>query len=947
MNPHRPSITLILLLIFLFSPPFLRGEELISAIEFVSNVQIDEEEIRTVLSLKEGEPLSPEVVDRAIHELYDTGLFRNILVYSEMRNGKIIIIFYLYGKDVVKKINFKGNRFITSKRLRRNIELEVNKPYSDDLLKESIERIVKLYRDKSFFNVKVESFIRGEGTGWMEVDFKINEGRRAPIDSLGFNCDSVAVRDIFYERFRYSYIYYEREKFEESVNAVKEYLIERGYWNIKVSPPELIYDPSQNTLKVRLNILSGVRYQIQFAGNRAFDADELFTVIDFDARRAEFSSILLDNWKQKLLNFYQRNGYAMASVEIQEIVQTADEHILLFTLNEGLPMRIKEIKIEGNKYFDNDKIKAMMLTKERGVFRGNIDFLYDWLYDYYPRGILIQERLKEDVENIEYRYKEAGFLNAVVNIKSINYISDSGEIIINILIKEGERIFVRDVEFEGNSNFTDDELKEIVKIEKKKPFNPWVADEGVKLLKRHYSDKGFIFSEIDVETIFIDETNEVILKYMIDEGPRAYVNKIFLTGNNVTKGYVIRRELAFGEGDILTPRGIFESQRKIYRLGFIQKASIDIKNVESDGATDLDIKVKESKFNRFDFRFGYGTAEGLRSSLEFMRKNLGGRGQTVFARADISYWLGDFSPFSDVFSSEENYFNTRVFNVGFVWPWLFRQNMDLRMNYINQERRRIYQLRSNDIIMGIERDLTRHYRGGLQYQVRFRDPLGDSQPDPRYEEKRHLGFLGFFLLHDTRNNPFEPYRGHLQTYRIDFASRNLVPGGEYDYLKFFIKGDFFTRLVKKLVVAFSLRSGYGYLLGKTDIPIEERFFLGGATSVRGFEEDSIGPTVLDQDTNERIPAGGDFMVGYNVELRFGLRKGLGFVVFTDGGNVWAQAEEADFERIISFRDLRESAGVGFRYTTPIGPLRLDLGLKLDKRKEEPLNEWHFFVGHMF
>ncbi len=947
MNLRVRSLILIALLILLSSPEFLKSEELISAIRFVSNIRIDEKELKTIISLKEGNPLSPETVDRAIRELYATGLFKNISVYSERMEEEIIITFYLYSRDVVKEINFEGNRSITSKRLRRNIKLGVNKLYSNDHLKESVERIVKLYRDSGFLDVKVESFIRGEGSGGVEVDFKINEGNRKTIDRIEFDSDSMALLDIFNKRFRYSDIYYEREKFEESVNAVTEYLIERGCWGIKVSPPELIYEPSQNTLKVRLNIKSGVRYQIQFTGNHAFDADELLKVIDFDARKAEFSSILLDDWKQKLLNFYQRNGYAMISVEIQEIAVTREEHILSFTLNEGIPMRIKEIKIEGNKYFDNDKIKAMMLTKERGPFRGNIDFLYDWLYDYYPKGILIQERLKEDVENIEYRYKEAGFLNVNVNIKSIEYNTDSGEITINILITEGERIFVHSVEFEGNVTFTEDELKGIVKIEEKKPYNPWIADEGMKLLKKHYDDQGFIFSKIEIETIFIDETNEVLLKYRIEEGPKAYVNKIFLTGNNVTKGYVIRRELAFGEGDTLTPGSIFESQRKLYRLGFIERASIDIKNVESDGATDLDVNVKESKFNKFDFRVGYGTAEGLRSSIEFTRKNLGGRGQTVFARADISYWVRDFNPFSDIFRSEENYFNTRVFNVGFVWPWLFRENMDFRINYINQERRRIYQLKSNDIILGVERNLTKHYHGGLQYQVRFRDPLGDTQPDLRYEEKRRLGLLGFFLLHDTRNNPFEPYKGHLQTYRIDFASRNLVPSGEYDYLKFFIKGDFFTRPLKKLVFAFSVRSGYGYLLGKTDIPIEERFFLGGTTSVRGFEEDSIGPTVLNPDTNEHIPKGGYFMIGYNVELRFGLRKGLGFVVFTDGGNVWEQADETDFGRIISFKGLRESAGVGLRYATPIGPLRLDLGLKLDKGKDEPLNEWHFFVGNIF
>jgi outer membrane protein insertion porin family len=947
MNLRASFILFIPLYIILSAPKSLRSEEIISAIKFISNVRIDEEELKSLVSLKELEPLRQDVIDKAIHELYATGTFRRIDVFAERTKDGVIISFYLQGRDVVRQINFIGNKFITSKRLRRNIELEVNKLYSEELLKKSVDQIIELYRDQSFFMTKVEPTVRGEGSGSISVDFKIDEGGRKNIDILEFNCETEKVREIFNKKFRYGDIYYDKEEFEESVEAITGMLIDSGYWNIKVSSPEIMYSTQESKLKVRLNIDPGIKYNMTFKGNHAFATDELLKVIDFNPHKSGFSHILLDEWKQKLVAFYQKNGYAMVSVDVEEIEITGDTHTLSFKINEGVPMRIKEIKFEGNRFFDDDKIKSMMLTKEQGIFSGNIDFLYDWMFDYYPKGILIESRLKEDIENIEYQYKEMGFLNAGVNIKSIDYLAESNEIVINILVKEGDRVFVKDVEFEGNFTFTDDELKKVVKIEQRKPFNPWLADEGIKLLKNHYDNNGFIFSKIEIENIFINETNEVLIRYKIDEGPEAHVNKIFITGNEITKGYVLRRELSFSEGEKLTPGGIFESQRKIYRLGFIERASIDIKNVEADGGTDLEVKVKEGKFNRFDFRFGYGTAEGLRSSFEFTRKNLGGRGQTIFARADISYWLRDVNPFSDIFSSEDNYFNTRVFNVGFIWPWLFRQDMDFRVNFINQERRRIYQLKSNDIILAVERDLTRHYHGGVQYQLRFRDPLGSGPSDPRYEDKRRLGFLEFFLLHDTRNNPFEPYKGHLQTYRLDFASRYLAPSGEYDYLKLFVKGDFFTRLIKKVVAAFSIRGGYGYMLGEGDIPIEERFFLGGTTSVRGFEEDSLGPVIYNEDTGEYIPAGGDFMLGYNLELRFSLRKGLGFVVFTDGGNVWKDSSEADFGKITSFRDLRESAGVGFRYATPIGPLRLDLGVKLDKRKDEPLNEWHFFVGNMF
>jgi len=937
----------IFLTLCLFIPlNILIGDEIISKINFVSNTNIDEEELKLIISLKESGQIQPDLVDESIRELYATGMFRNIQVYKEKGEAGITITFFLYGKDTVKKIYFFGNRFISDKRLLRNIPMQEKMFFTEDALKGSIDKIKSLYRDAGFFQLQIKHEVVGTGTGNVEVTFRIQEGKRKLIDEIEFNCESESVKDIFNKKFRYHDFYYDKEKFEDSLQEVADYLIGIGYWNIKISPPELLYDPSVDKLKVRVNINHGMKYQIKFTGNSHFSEAELLRAIDFDNKKLNFTAVVLEEWKKKIMEFYQRDGFAMVSVSTKMIEgkQVTEIH---FEIQEGSQMRIKEINFYGNKQFDSKKLKGLMLTKKMGIMSGNIDFLYDWMFDYYPKGILINERLTEDLENIEYFYRENGFLNVAVHLKSIESDADAGGLIINIDVKEGDRFYVAKIEMEGNTLFGDEELLKIVGIKLSEPFNPLSADAGVRALKKYYDEHGYIFSKITSEISFTQDGKGIVIKYIIDEGVKAFVSKIFLSGNDTTKGYVLRRELTFSEGDVLTPGAIFESQRKLYRLGFIDRVTVDIKDVKDDGATDLEIKVKESKFHRFDFKIGYGTAEGVRTSLEFTRKNLGGRGQTIFARADMSYWLTDFNPISDIFVSKENYFNTWVFNVGFIWPWLFRQDMDFRINYINQERRRIYQLKSNDVILAVERDLTRHFHGGLQYQLRFREPLSDYTPDPRFEEKRRLGFLSLILLHDTRNNPFEPYKGHLQTYRIDFASRNLAPAGEYDYLKLFVKADFFTGPAKQIVTAFSIRSGYGYVLGKGEIPIEERFFLGGTTSVRGFEEDSLGPVIFNPDNNENIPAGGDFMLGYNLELRLTLRKGFGFVVFSDGGNVWEDVSKTSLKGVATFKDLRESAGVGLRYMTPIGPLRLDIGFKLDKRRDEALSEWHFFVGNMF
>jgi len=185
------------------------------------------------------------------------------------------------------------------------------------------------------------------------------------------------------------------------------------------------------------------------------------------------------------------------------------------------------------------------------------------------------------------------------------------------------------------------------------------------------------------------------------------------------------------------------------------------------------------------------------------------------------------------------------------------------------------------------------------------------------------------------------------SYMTDVKFRLSDPGRRQIHREFEIGATFGMRPAMEFLGASFDRIGLGYVIGNGDLPIEERFFLGGTTSVRGFEEDSLGSSVINQKDGKLVPAGGDLMLGYNFELRFPLTKNFGFALFTDGGNVWQKADDTTVDGIITFRDIRESAGVGLRYITPIGPLRLDLGLKLDRRPDEPLNEWHFFLGNAF
>jgi len=915
----------------------------ISKIVFEPVEELDTNELQNIIKIQAGEVLDYKKLDESIRTIYKKGIFKSVSVWTNTVGSNVEITFALRMKDIISAIYFTGNEFVSTKKLLRNITLIKGTPFYQKELLSSADILYDLYRNLGFFNVHIAPGIQKKDNK-LDIKFDIKEGKRVEISDVAITGELGILEDEILKILSYSGEFYETGKIKKGIEKAILLFHNSGFWSAIISDPNTVYNSEENTLKLMIDIKSGPRYQLDFSGNKVFSREELLEVVSYK-NSEPFILNMIDGWNDNLKNFYQANGFARASITYKIIEKSSNEISIIFYIDESNPARIMKIVFEGNEFFTDKKLKNFMLTKTRGPLKGTLDFLYDWVFDYYPKGILIYDRLKDDVENLEFLYKRHGFLDAKIKLKSIEYPLDDSSLI-PIVVNEGTRTIVREVQFEGNNMFSENDLRKNLPIKEGEALDPWKIDEALKSLKEFYNNKGFIFVTIENMNEFMEDNRDAIVKFLISEGPLAIIKKINLSGNKMTKGYVVRRELKFHENEIMNYPNITLSQQKLYRLGFIDRAAIDITKVHSDGGIDLEVKIKEKPPRRIDFRFGYGTAEGLRSSLEISHKNLFGRGQTIFLRTDASYWLMDLNPLSDIYRSKDNYFNTRVINLGFRWSWLFRQDIDFSVNYINQERKRIYELSSNDLILGVEKDLTRHYHGGSQYQARLRHPLTNT-PDIRFEDKRRLGLLRLFLFHDTRNSPFEPSRGHLQTYQIDYASRYFIPEGEYDYLRLFLRGDFYYAPLKKLIAALSVRTGYGYVIGNGDLPIEERFFLGGTTSVRGFEEDSLGSSVINQKDGKLVPAGGDLMLGYNFELRFPLTKNFGFALFTDGGNVWQKADDTTVDGIITFRDIRESAGVGLRYITPIGPLRLDLGLKLDRRPDEPLNEWHFFLGNAF
>jgi outer membrane protein insertion porin family len=239
---------------------------------------------------------------------------------------------------------------------------------------------------------------------------------------------------------------------------------------------------------------------------------------------------------------------------------------------------------------------------------------------------------------------------------------------------------------------------------------------------------------------------------------------------------------------------------------------------------------------------------------------------------------------------------------------------------------------------GIEKKLSDAFKAELYYEFSLTETF-DVQPDVVLS-KEDTGTLAISalrpgLIYDTRDNPFDPRKGILAGISMKATSPLLL--SQTDFLKLLFQGSAYQQLSKRFVFALSLRGGlaWGYN-DTTELPIAERFFLGGRTTVRGYEQDTLGPKGDDGN-----PTGGNAFVCGNAELRTYLGRGLGIVAFLDGGNVWQKVQE------MKLGSVKYTAGLGLRYNTPVGPIRIDYGHKLDRENGESSGEVHFSIGHAF
>ncbi|UCD84361.1 MAG: outer membrane protein assembly factor BamA [Deltaproteobacteria bacterium] len=900
----------------------------ISEIEFVCPLKLNRSDLIDLIGIEPGDPYSQEAIDKTIEMLWHKGLFSDIVIKATVLAGGIKLTYLLTPRVRIKEIEFKGNRWIPEDKLLKIMGVSPGEEFYPNKLKEYQEGLRKIYEEHGCLRAGVRINVKPFPEQYqVSLQVNIEAGEPCQISKILFPGNTYFKvkklqkviplktggfflwKCLFPERRRL-----DRNLLRESVEKLREFYRREGFWEAVFSEPEVVYDLSTNQAAVYFPLDEGERFTVLPEKLNNGKLEKIFRLEEGES----FCPSLLEQWKEEYRYFYQKKGYLFSEASYEISPKADGGKAVRFYLKEGNRVSLRRIKFVGNHSFSDKLLRKQMLTRPPSIL--------GHLYGREFNGIYLEDRFQEDLKAVVYIYRKEGFLDAQIEKVEKNFDKNGRRMDVTVSINEGVQTLIREIEIQGNRVFSTKDILRLIPLKDTHPLDFWAVEDSKKSIIDLYLKNGFLFTGVKYDFIFSQDRKEAKVKFIIEEGPLVSVAGIVIQGNDFTKDRVIRRELLFETGEPCDPEKIALSQQRLYRLGFFKKASIKpIIRATRREERDFLVNVKEKKCGAIEFGFGYGTGDGLRGFAEISHKNLEGSGRSISLRGDISYFIREVSITKEEMDFFQSYleFHERKLNLGFREPWLFDYKIDARVNVIDFLERNTfdtYDLHEDSVILGLDREIARFVRGSIQYRFSLLDYLniegGEGEPG-------QLGILSPILIRDTRNDLFYPTRGTLETLTVDFSSDYL--GSESEFLKCFGRFDLYFPLYKRFIAAFSLRAGYGFPFGESkELPLSEKFRLGGSNSLRGFKEDSLGP--------------GDIMLSSSLEIRFPLFWGFGGTVFSDEGNVWEEGEGID---------IRDSAGFGLRYITPIGPLRFDLGFKLDKRKDEGLSEWHFFIGNIF
>ncbi|MBM4300051.1 MAG: outer membrane protein assembly factor BamA [Deltaproteobacteria bacterium] len=649
--------------------------------------------------------------------------------------------------------------------------------------------------------------------------------------------------------------------------------------------------------------------EIMVEGNRNLKKDKILEAMSLKPFSVASEGAIKEDIN-KVQQAYREKGYYEAQISYELAPVGENEVNLMLRVNEGGKLAVKSIDFEGNKAFSSKELRKVMETKERGFFAP-----VAWITG---AGKLNRDVLERDLEKVAAFYYNHGYIKAKIGDPKVDI--KGNWIYVTIPVQEGPEYRVGKIDMSGELLEDKNTLIKLLKTPKDEVYSREVLQEDLTTLADFYADHGYANADI---VPLVKEDNEkmiVDVTFDIHKGQKIYFERIDIGGNVKTRDKVVRRELRVYEQDLFSATNLKESIKNLRRLEYFEDVNFATTPGSAPDRMNLKITVKERPTGTFGLGAGYSTQDRLVGMVEVSQNNLFGRGQQV----KISGIIGSIS---------------HRLRASFTEPYLFDRPLGLGIDAFNWERQYSEYTRvSKGGMLRLSHPLAWKYTR-LFWMYRFENvSLNNLAPNAppqlvQASQIHNTSATSFVIRRDSRDSLFAATKGSDNSLSFEMAGL----GGDTAFVRYLAETGWYFPFKWNIVGVLHARAGGMNKLSWGQMPAYELFYLGGIDTIRGFKYAEISPR--DPVSNDRI--GGTRFLQFNNEIRFPLYKKLGLTgtVFFDAGNVYGPNYIGPF--------LRTSVGAGFRWFSPMGPLRVEWGYNLSKKTYERSSAWEFTMGGSF
>jgi len=867
------------------------------------------------IPIKVGDDYAIRAMDTAIKALTDSQLFEFIHVPDpEKTQQGMMITFELTPFSRIRDIHIHHAFPLFEQEVLNAMTIKAGGVYQAQKMDDQAQRVEKLFKRQGFYQPKVNISADKQGNGYV-VDVDIDKGPFHQIRKVVFKGnDNIggARLKLMTGIWRTSLLPWQGNRFTEKkmkddIKKVMQFYRKKGYADVQVTAQPVPVE-GRDSLDVVFTIDEGPLYDVGIQGN-----ESMFTwtlkkelLLEENGNKNDFA---LKKSMRNIKKRYETKGFQDVNVT-DEDKPSNDPGVrqVNIVIDEGIKYTVSELKIIGADTLPLEELKKNILTEKKGAFS--------------------QAELKDDLKAVKAVYFSKGFTKTRVNKKvKISDRPDRREkqVAVEIIIKEGPRTQIRQVDIQGLSVIALDEARRVLAMKAGEWYNSTLLEDDVSALKQLVSEKGYPHVQVNAEAQLSRDKTRVRITYAVDQGPKVVVGKIFYAGTLRMKQEELEDEMEISSGEPFSMLKIVESRRNIQDLTAVDTVRIRVAGLKTrQSEVDLIVEVSEKKPYYVELAGGYDTSRHL-----YMETGIGDKdflGHNLNAQAGLEWSQVGYG--MNVFLTEPRFLSTRFSSTSKLYTKeneAFNKDYGTRSYGLSQTFLRNFSNKKISISLG----------GGYEYRdqyLRVDRALDDDEKDDY--GVRHIGQVNTGVTWRTTDSLVHPRNGLLATTSFDLLKG--VGSSQDDFYRYALELRYYWSVTDDLVLAMRGRYGcMGTYGNNAHIADDQLYYLGGASTVRGFDEN-----MLQYDDDDNAVGGRSMMLG-SVEARYDLGLNYEFALFFDTGAL-GQIQEPDISE-----SFRSSVGIGLRRQTPVGPISLLYGWKLNPQAGESKGSFYFSMGYTF